>query len=67
MQEWEKVYIKYIKLKLPKVNSNRSIKNFIFTIKSISLGWLEYWKNKLQNYKQGKKKLSTVFKLVKIY
>ena len=38
MQEWEKVYTEYIKLKLPKVDSNRLIKDFIFIIKSILLG-----------------------------
>ena len=38
MQEWEKVYTKYIKLKLLKVDSNQLIKDFIFTIKSVSLG-----------------------------
>ena len=38
MQEWEKVYTEYIELKLPKVDGNRLIKDFIFTIKSVSLG-----------------------------
>jgi hypothetical protein len=38
MQEWEKVYIEYIKLKLPKIDGNWLIKDFIFTVKSVLLG-----------------------------
>ena len=38
MQEWEKVYTEYIELKLPKVDGNWSIKDFIFAVKSVSLG-----------------------------
>ena len=67
MQEWEKVYTECVKLKLPNVDGNQLIKDFIYTVKSISPGWLEYWKNNIQNYKWEKKKLPTFFKLVKIY
>ena len=61
------MYTEYMELKLPKVDGNQLIKDFIFTVESILLGWLEYWKNKLQNRKWGKKKLPTFFKLVEIY
>ena len=41
--------------------------DFVYTVKSITLSWLEYWKNKLNKHKWEKKTLLTFFKLVKIY
>ena len=67
MQEWEKVYTKCVKLKLLKVDGNQSLKNFLYAVKSILISWLEYQKNKLQNYKLGGKKLPTFFNLVERY
>ena len=67
MQEWEKVYTECVELKLLEVDGNRSIKDFIFAVESVSPGWSEYWKNKLQNREWGKKKLPTFFELVEIY
>ena len=42
MQEWEKVYMEYMELKLPDVDGDQLIKDFIYTVKSVLLGWLEY-------------------------
>ena len=48
LQEWEKVYTECVELKLPKIKGNWLVKDFAYTVKSISPSWLEYWKNKFQ-------------------
>ena len=67
MQEWEKVYTECVELKLSDVDGNWLIKDFIYAVESVSPGWLEYWKNNIQNCEWEKKKLPTFFKLVVIY
>ena len=42
VQEWEKVYTKYIKLGLPEVESNQLVRDFIYTIKLTLLSQSEY-------------------------
>ena len=61
------MYTKYIKLKLLKIEGNWSVKDFAYAVKSISLSWLEYWKNKFQRLDWKKKTLLSFFKLVKLY
>ena len=67
MQEWEKVYMEYAELSLPKVDGNRSVKDFIYTVDSVSLSWLEYWKSEFQTREWEKRKLPTFFEIVEIY
>jgi len=38
------MYIKCIKLGLPKVDNNYLVKDFIYTVKLIILSWLKYKK-----------------------
>ena len=45
------MYTKYKELKLPKVDGNRLVMDFVFIVKSITLSWLEYWKNELNRRK----------------
>jgi hypothetical protein len=61
------VYTKCKELKLPKVDGNRSVTDFVFIVKSIIPSRLEYWKNKLDSREWEKKTLPTFFELVKIY
>ena len=42
MQEWEKVYTECVELKLPDINGDWLIKDFIYTVESVSLGWLKF-------------------------
>ena len=67
MQEWEKVYTKCKELKLPKVDGNCLVKDFVYIVELITPSWLEYWKNELNKREWEKKTLSTFFELVKIY
>ena len=67
MQEWEKVYTECVELKLPEVDGNRSLKDFLYAVESVSTSWSEYWKNKLQNRESGGKELPTFFDLVERY
>ena len=60
LREWEKVYNDCKKVKLPKVDGDRSVKDFVYAVESALLGWLEYWKNELQNLKRKKEKLPTL-------
>ena len=35
IQEWEKVYTEYIELKLPKIEGNWLVRDFVYTVESI--------------------------------
>ena len=48
LQEWEKVYTECVEQKLPKIEGNWSVKDFVYAVKSVSPSWLEYWKNEFQ-------------------
>ena len=61
------MYTKCKELKLPKVDSNRLVTDFAFTVKSITPSWLEYWTNKLNKREWEKRTLPTFFELVEIY
>jgi len=39
------VYTKYKELGLPKINSNRLVRDFIYIVNIITLSWSKYWKN----------------------
>ena len=67
LQKWEKVYTKYVELKLPKIKDNWLMKDFAYAVKSILLSWLEYWKNKFQRLDWKKETLLSFFKLVELY
>jgi hypothetical protein len=61
------VYTKYKELKLPKVDGNRLVTDFVFIVESITLSWLEYWTNELDKREWEKKTLLIFFELVEIY
>jgi hypothetical protein len=61
------VYTKCKELDLPKVDSDRPVKDFAYAVESITLSWLEYWKNQFKRLKWKKKTLPTFFELVEIY
>ena len=61
------MYTKCTELKLPEIDGDCLVKDFIYVVKSIILSWLEYWKNKLDKREWEKKMLFTFFELVKIY
>jgi len=61
------VYTKCKELKLPEVDGSRSVTDFAFTVKLITLSWSEYWKNEINRLKWKKEALPTFFELVEIY
>ena len=67
LQEWERVYTECKELKLPEVDSSRSVTDFAYAVKSITPSWSEYWKNELDKREWEKKTLPTFFELIKIY
>jgi len=54
------VYNDCKKVKLPEVDGDRPVKDFVYAVESALLGWLEYWKNELQNLERKKEKLPTL-------
>ena len=67
LQEWETVYTECKELDLPEVNGDRSVKDFVYAVDSITPSWSEYWKNQLERLEWKKKTLPTFFELVEIY
>ena len=67
LQEWEKVYTEYVEQKLPEIEGNWLVRDFAYAVKSVSLSWLEYWKNKFQRLDWKKEKLPSFFKMVELY
>ena len=67
LREWEKVYNDCKKVKLPEVDGDRPVKDFVYAVESASSGWSEYWKNKLQNLKRKKESLPTLRVIIEVY
>jgi len=61
------VYTKYKELGLPKINSNRLVRDFVYIVNLITLSWSKYWKNQLKRIEWKKEKLPGFFELVEIY
>jgi hypothetical protein len=61
------VYTKYKELKLPDVDGDCLIRDFVYIVKLITPSWSEYWKNEFKRLEWKNKKLLSFFKLVKIY
>ena len=67
LREWEKVYNDCKKVKLPKVDGDRPVKDFVYAVESVSSGWSEYWKNELQNLERKKESLPTLRVIIEVY
>ena len=67
LREWEKVYNDCKKVKLPEVDGDRPVKDFVYAVESVSSGWSEYWKNELQNLERKKEPLPTLRDIIEVY
>ena len=67
IQEWEKVYTECVELKLPEIEGNRSVRDFVYAVESISSSWSEYWKNEFQRLDWKKEELPSFFELAELY
>jgi hypothetical protein len=45
------VYTEYKELKLPDMDGDCLVRDFMYIVKLITLSWLEYWKNKFKRLK----------------
>ena len=67
LQQWEKIYTKCKVLGLPEVDSDHSVKDFVFAMQLVTPNWSDYWKNEMQKIEWRKETLPTFFDLVEIY
>jgi hypothetical protein len=61
------VYTEYKELKLPDMDSDCLVRDFVYIVELIILSWLEYWKNEFKRLEWKNEKLLSFFELVKIY
>jgi hypothetical protein len=61
------VYTECKELKLPNIDSDHLVRDFVYIVELIILSWSEYWKNEFKRLKWKNKKLLSFFKLIKIY
>jgi hypothetical protein len=45
LQKWEGIYAECIRIKLPDVQGDRAVRDFIFSAKDLAPGWSDYWAN----------------------
>jgi len=53
LQEWERAYNDCSRLKLPDIDGNRAVRDFIYTVDKLEPGFTSYWRNRfLENPKE---------------
>ena len=67
LQEWEKIYTQCKKLKLPDVDENRPLFDFLNAISTISPGFTDYWLNDIQKQQDKGEELPDLYKIVELF
>ena len=67
LQQWEKTYSQCVELKLPEVDKDRPLYDFLNTISSVSPEFTGYWIHDLQAKRKSGQKSVTFFELIEYF